>query len=370
MTTSTTTFTNQLHPWFLHDFDYGSGVVALHREIEHFYNYIISSPTEYTMRLDAIYRIENVVLRTLPGACIEVFGSFRTDLNLPISDIDIAVNNSCWPNAPFQVLKNALIAQGVAQNVSVIDKASVPVVKFTDRISQVKFDISFNTSTGVKAAELVKRFIKQFPEMPKLVMILKQFLMLQGLNEVYSSGGISSYAITVMCISFLQQQTRETKSFKKDNKLGKLLLKFLDYYGRKFDYFKYGITVRGNGGIVEKSKLQGNFGNECRWLSVLTIEDPITPTNDIGRSSFGALDVKQSFEMAFLKLSKLVDLDSSKKSGSILASIVHLPKSVIAYRNWVHFTFKHLTNIRLQPIKGLARHDQDQKEIGCKMTCH
>ncbi|KAH8406972.1 hypothetical protein KR222_002136, partial [Zaprionus bogoriensis] len=332
---------DQQEPWFLPDFDYGCGVVALHREIEHFYNYITCTPTEYMMRVKAIYRIEKVVLSTWPEACIEVFGSFRTGLNLPISDIDIVVNGFYWHGAPFQELKNVLIAQGVAESVSVLDKASVPVVKFTDRVSQVKFDISFNTSTGVKAAELVKRFIKQFPELPKLVMVLKQFLMLQGLNEVYSSGGISSYALTLMCISFLQLQTPEAKAIKNDSRLGKLLLKFLDYYGRKFDYFKYGISVRDKGGIVEKSQLQASFGDE-NWLSVLTIEDPITPTNDIGRSSFGALDVKQSFEMAFLKLSKLVDLDASKLSASILGSIITVPQSVIAYRHWVHYTFPHL----------------------------
>lgn len=205
----------------------------------------------------------------------------------------------------------------------------------------------------MKAAELVKRFIKQFPELPKLVMVLKQFLMLQGLNEVYSSGGISSYAITLMCVSFLQQQqqqqTLENKSSKSDSRLGRLLLKFLDYYGRKFDYFKYGISVRDNAGCVEKAKLQNTFGYDS-WLSVLTIEDPITPTNDIGRSSYGALDVKQCFEMAFLKLSKMVDLDPSKVSGSLLATIVTVPLSVIKYRNWVHYNFRHLSS------HGFGRH--------------
>lgn len=335
--------TDQNEPWLLTNFDYGNGVLALHREIEHFYNYITSTPAEYIMRMEAVYRIETVVLSTWPEACIEVFGSFSTGLNLPISDIDIAVNNVYWQSDPLVDLKRALIARGAADNVNVLDKASVPIVKFTERISQVKFDISFNTMSGVKAAELVKKFIKQFPELPKLVMVLKQFLMLQGLNEVYRSGGISSYAITLMCVSFLQQQTLENKSFRNDNKFGRLLIKFLDYYGRKFDYFKYGISVRENASCVKKSELQNSFGWDS-WLSVLTIEDPITPTNDIGRSSYGALHVKQSFKMAFLKLSQMVDLDPSKVNGSILGTIITLPQAVITYRNWVHYNFRHLTS--------------------------
>ncbi|KAH8310661.1 hypothetical protein KR044_002400, partial [Drosophila immigrans] len=340
--------TNEQQPWMLNNYEYGGGVNALHEEIEHFYNYIVSTPTEYMMRMEAVCRIENVVLSTWPQASIEVFGSFCTGLNLPISDIDIAVNNFYrLGGEPLMDLKNALIARGVADNINVLDKARVPVVKFTERISQVKFDISLNTTSGVKAAELVKMFIEQFPELPKLVIVLKQFLMLKGLNEVYSSGGISSYALTLMCISFLQKQMLETtstttSSYKTPKKLGQLLVKFLDYYGRKFDYIKYGISVRSHDGCVEKTQLHQNFGDDNRLPSLLTIEDPITPSNDIGRSSYGAMYVKQCFHTAFVKLSKMVDLDVSKVNGSILATLITVPESVINYRIWVHYNFQHL----------------------------
>ncbi|TDG49966.1 hypothetical protein AWZ03_003476 [Drosophila navojoa] len=380
-----TNVADQCEPWMVSDVEYGSGVTALHQEIEHFYNYMLSTPTEYMMRMEAVHRIERVVLSIWPDCCVEVFGSFRTGLNLPISDIDIAVNNFYWQGAPLLELRDTLIARGVADDINVLDKASVPVVKFTEQISRIKFDISFNTTSGVKAAELVQQYIEQFPELPKLVMVLKQYLLLQGLNEVYSSGGISSYSVTLMCISFLQQQPlSEAKNCKNDNKLGKLLLKFLDFYGRKFDYFKYGISIRGSGGIVEKCVLQNSFSHG-NWLSVLTIEDPITPTNDIGRSSFGALDVKQRFETAFLKLSKQVDMDVSKRSGSILGSIIHVPQSVMSYRNWVHFKFRHLTDISAEPVNGIEQYfdidvklqlnattsedeEEDKKEIGSNLN--
>lgn len=109
---STTTISEQ-QPWLLTNFEYGSGVLALHREIDHFYNYITSTPTEYMMRMEAVYRIENVVLHTWPEACIEVFGSFSTALNLPISDIDIVVDNIYWHSELLVQLKNALIARGL-----------------------------------------------------------------------------------------------------------------------------------------------------------------------------------------------------------------------------------------------------------------
>lgn len=44
--------------------------------------------------------------------------------------------------------------------------------------------------------------------------------------------------------------------------------------------------------------------------STLCIEDPLTPGNDIGRGSYGALQVKQAFEYAYLVLQSAVNPSS------------------------------------------------------------
>lgn len=67
----------------------------------------------------------------------------------------------------------------------------------------MKVDISFNMSNGVKSAELIKDFKRLFPVLSKLVLVLKQFLLQRDLNEVFT-GGISSYSLILMTISFLQ----------------------------------------------------------------------------------------------------------------------------------------------------------------------
>lgn len=71
------------------------------------------------------------------------------------------------------------------------------------KLMLMQVDISFNMSNGVKSAELIKTYIEQFPVLPKLVYVLKQFLLERDLNEVFT-GGISSYSLILMCISFLQ----------------------------------------------------------------------------------------------------------------------------------------------------------------------
>lgn len=48
-------------------------------------------------------------------------------------------------------------------------------------------------------------FFQMYPVLPYLIFVLKQFLLQRDLNEVFT-GGISSYSLILMVISFLQVQ--------------------------------------------------------------------------------------------------------------------------------------------------------------------
>lgn len=48
---------------------------------------MIPTPLEHAARLEVVSRIESTVLALWPSARVEVFGSFRTGLYLPTSDI-------------------------------------------------------------------------------------------------------------------------------------------------------------------------------------------------------------------------------------------------------------------------------------------
>lgn len=63
----------------------------LHEEIEHFYMYMSPSETEHLVRSTVVTRIRSAILALWPQARVEVFGSFRTGLYLPTSDIDLVV---------------------------------------------------------------------------------------------------------------------------------------------------------------------------------------------------------------------------------------------------------------------------------------
>ncbi|XP_055693738.1 terminal nucleotidyltransferase 4B-like isoform X2 [Lutzomyia longipalpis] len=328
-------------PWRPHKFTYGRGVIGLHQEIEHFFSHMIPTSIEHALRVEVVSKIECVVLSLWPAARVEVFGSFRTGLYLPTSDIDLVVIGR-WDKLPLRTLETELTNRRIAEPMSlrVLDKASVPIIKLTDRESQVKVDISFNMQSGVQSAELIKSYKRKYPVLSKLVLVLKQFLLQRDLNEVFT-GGISSYSLILMCISFLQLHPRQ--NIREKANLGVLLLEFFELYGRKFNYMKTGISIKNGGRYIPKEELQKEMVDGHR-PSLLCIEDPLTAGNDIGRSSYGALQVKQAFEYAYIVLSQAVSpLNTGLNDcarNSILGRIIRVTDEVVDYRDWVQKTFE------------------------------
>lgn len=326
-------------PWRPPGYQYGRGIIGLHTEIEQFYQYSLPTPAEHALRNEVVLRIEDVVHKLWPNARVEIFGSFRTGLFLPTSDIDLVVIG-LWEKLPLRTLETELIERGIANTVRVLDKASVPIIKLTDRATQVKVDISFNMQSGVRSAELIKEYKRMYPVLSKLVLVLKQFLLQRDLNEVFT-GGISSYSLILMCISFLQLHPRQIDH--ETANLGVLLLEFFELYGRKFNYMKTGISVKNGGRYIPKEELQREMIDGHR-PSLLCIEDPLTPGNDIGRSSYGALQVKHAFEYAYVTLSQAVSPQNTTANdcskNSILGRIILVTDEVIDYRRWIKANYE------------------------------
>ncbi|XP_075289482.1 terminal nucleotidyltransferase 4B isoform X2 [Opisthocomus hoazin] len=317
--------------------NYSQGVVGLHEEIIDFYKYMSPRPEEERMRMEVVNRIENVIKELWPNADVQIFGSFKTGLYLPTSDIDLVVFGK-WETLPLWTLEEALRKHNVADenSVKVLDKATVPIIKLTDSFTEVKVDISFNVQNGVKAAQLIKDFIKKYPVLPYLVLVLKQFLLQRDLNEVFT-GGIGSYSLFLMAVSFLQLHPREDACMPSAN-YGVLLIEFFELYGRHFNYLKTGIRIKDGGSYVAKDEVQKSMLDGYR-PSMLYIEDPLQPGNDVGRSSYGAMQVKQAFDYAYVVLSHAVSPIAkyypNNETESILGRIIRVTQEVATYRDWI-----------------------------------
>jgi len=316
------------------------GHIGLHDEIKDFYEYMSPTPEEANMRSDVVDRIRNVISGLWSKAEVEIFGSFRTGLYLPTSDIDLVVFGK-WEKLPLHTLEEALLDKGITDkdNIKVLDKASVPIVKLTDLQTDIKVDISFNVPNSVKSAKLIMKFMEEYPILKYLVLVLKQFLLQRDLNEVFT-GGISSYSLILLTVSFLQLNPREDATNPKIN-LGIMLIEFFELYGRHFNYLNTGIRIKNGGAYVPKDDITREMDNGHR-PSLLCIEDPLTPGNDIGRSSYGAMQVKQAFEYAYLQLQyALAPQNYHLLNGpqSILGRIVRVTEEVQDYRRWIKENF-------------------------------
>ena len=192
------------------------------------------------------------------------FGSFAAGLYLPTADMDVVIvsnsfrssgqkvacqgHNQMWRFAKY--LETSRLAR---TNCEVITGAKVPIVKFVDRLTGIRVDVSFENDTGVIANDTFSRWKGEFPAMPVLVTVIKQFLMMRGLNEV-QHGGLGGFSVTCLVTSLLQNMPRvQSGDVIPEQHLGEMLLEFLDFYGNRLDTTRNGITMEPPG-YFEKVK--------------------------------------------------------------------------------------------------------------------
>uniref|UniRef100_I3JJE8 Terminal nucleotidyltransferase 4A n=1 Tax=Oreochromis niloticus TaxID=8128 RepID=I3JJE8_ORENI len=315
---------------------YSQGINGLHEEILDFFSFMSPKPEEESMRRDVVNRIEGIIKDLWPTVQTKRFKIVLLSFSCVLSDIDLVVFGN-WDHPPLQELEQALKKHNVSGShpIKLLDKATVPIIKLTDCETRVKVDISFNIETAVKAAQFIKSYLKKYPVLPPLIFVLKQFLLQRELNEVFT-GGISSYSLILMAISFLQLHPRIDTSRPNIN-LGILLIEFFELYGRDFDYIKTAIRVKNGGAYLCKEEMLKEMGNGNR-PSMLCIEDPVQPGNDVGRSSYGVLQVKQVFDFAYMVLSHSVSPLSraypNKDCDSTLGRLIKVKQEVLKYRDW------------------------------------
>lgn len=275
----------------------------LHYEILQFYQYMIPNEAEHALRQQVVNHITHVIHQYLPSATVDVYGSYKTGLYLPNSDIDIIVHsndkNRQWTPEELEsimsVLRDAFCRHHICteDGIQIITSATVPIIKLTERTTLVKVDMSFNMNYGPQSAQLVLQYLKEYPYLKYLVYVLKQYILQLNLNEVWT-GGISSYSLILMLVCFFQsyykkdqlslrtpsfhslddhsstsrsypsssascissdennpsdfddeQDSLSSSSSSNDHvNLGHMLISFLELYGVYFNYVKLGIRVR------------------------------------------------------------------------------------------------------------------------------
>eukprot|EP01129_Flabellula_baltica_P016627 TRINITY_DN899_c0_g1_i2.p2 TRINITY_DN899_c0_g1~~TRINITY_DN899_c0_g1_i2.p2 ORF type:complete len:252 (-),score=48.24 TRINITY_DN899_c0_g1_i2:717-1472(-) len=194
------------YPWWrTHYFVEEDHDEACSREVWDFVEWLSPMPEEIKMRDDVTSRIKDVILSLWPEARVELYGSSVTDLCVPSSDIDMVVfdANTDRLEALF-VLARELEKRGVCSEPEVITWAKVPIIKLRDiKSGGCLVDITFDSHSGLQNTQIIKEYIRKYPLVKPISLVVKYYLKQKYLNETWN-GGIGSYTLVLMIISFIQ----------------------------------------------------------------------------------------------------------------------------------------------------------------------
>jgi DNA polymerase sigma len=192
-------------------------------------------------------------------------------------------------------------------------------VKFTDKRTGIKVDISFENNSGFPALETFQAWKQQYPALPVLVALVKQVLVMRGINEVFC-GGVGGFT-TICLVMHILQTMPEIQSGSMDpcQHYGEIFMKFLDFYGNKIDIRSTGILMHPPY-HYDKEKNPKMMQNKDR----LTIIDPNNEDNDISGGSHKIDTVFGRFRSAYSDLQRYMSTLSSGQisTNSILECII------------------------------------------------
>lgn len=324
-------------PWYINDLSSVAHVGRrLHMEICDFYNYVRPQHFENDMRLDLIYRVQAMLntryAPSYPGIQVKHFGSFAAGLHLPDADMDLVVMSHQYMNGGYAALRtnrnalqqfaSALKSAGLAKHnsVTVISGAKVPIVKYIDAKTGLKVDVSFENDTGVIANGTYGAWIAQYPCLLPIVALVKQFLLMRGLNEVHT-GGLGGFSTSCLVVSILQLMRPFALNGQRSvDSLDTIFMTFLDTYGNKFNTTTSAISLNPPS-IFPKASLGKKINPNKTWG--LCIIDPNRPDNDISGGSSLVREIFKEFSTAFAVLQNRMDevFLGINIEGSILAPL-------------------------------------------------
>ena len=178
----------------------------------------------------------------------------------------------------------------VKDTVEVITGAKVPLVKYVDRLTGLKVDISFENDTGLIANKTFQEWKTKQPAMPMIVTLIKHFLAMRGLNEPMN-GGIGGFSVICLVQSLLEMlpfvgRDEVSQHMIPEHHLGEVLMEFFDLYGNRFNFLTTGIQLKPHA-YVSKADL-GNLPykkNQNKPTPKICIIDPNRSSNDISGGS-------------------------------------------------------------------------------------
>ncbi|KAG9673584.1 hypothetical protein KCU99_g4897, partial [Aureobasidium melanogenum] len=318
-------------PWFANKLQGHRAEQWLHNEILDFYDYVKPRDFENQVREDLVKRIESAVRKSFPDLNVRAFGSFASGLYLPTADMDLVACSTRFLNGGYanpQPTKswmykfaNCLKRAGIAieSSVTVIASSRVPLVKFVEKVTGLRVDVSFENDSGLLANNTFQVWKERFPAMPIIVSLIKQFLVMRDFSEVFS-GGLGGYSVICLTITILRVlEDRNGVDWDPMQSLDTVLMTFFVYYGRDFDVHNHGIQME-PWNIVTKKSWRNAKGQPSKHDRLLII-DPNNYNNDISGGSSSVMKIFERFANAFRELNICMSdaEDAHKDNGDVIS---------------------------------------------------
>ena len=270
---------------------------------------------------------------------IEIYGSFKSHLDIVCSDIDMVFIPQKAKNINIcdliLQLSNHLSSLNKYNKVTPIYTASIPLIKLMikyeayleenkslldnysklinssiyknypydieNELSYINIDISFpvnynnkkNKNAPFHQIEFIKNSLSTYIEANIVIRILKRALKLTDMNNSYK-GGLSSYTLFLLVISYMKNINKNNNinnNKHKSNSYGHAFHDVVKFFS-KFDFYLNYIDIANkNGDIYNK---RNKKYNSSEFEKIPVILDPVTGLN-AGKSTFRINDVQNVF---------------------------------------------------------------------------
>lgn len=354
--------------------------IALHQEIMDLTAFLRPTQADVSVRRYVEMEVTTLAKRLWPACEVVVYGSLITHLLLPRSDVDMTIRNIDIP-VEDALMRLAEEVEGAhleeSGSLQVILKTKVPLIKFNHVGSLIGVDISIEAMDGKENTMVVVGLLDEFPEARPLIILLKYFLQQRDMDEPYK-GGLGSYAVTLLVISFLQHHpiyTTEPEQ-RRCAGLGTLLVDFFRYAGYYWQYVRCGVSVRRGGRYFYRdsqravSPVSPNArGGGPGGPTLVELEDPGNPDNNAASSLRLYHAISSFFTQAYCALTASFPPPGPAASPSstdlmmrptLLSRVLHVDPQTVRQQRRTAAAYQHLCETmpeRMAIVRAYRRDD-------------
>lgn len=251
---------------------------------------------------------------------LHLFGSTANNLCVGQGDVDLCLTIAEEAGTRAEVIEQLgeLLTNCSMQQVQVLAKARIPIVRFRDPRSKLACDVCCNNTLALRNTAMLGDYAAIDPRMRPLVFAVKSWAKRRLLNDPYH-GSLSSYAYVLLVVFFLQTRSppilpclqelhrpadpadlpivenfdvyyyskiSDLLSFGQANSstLSDLLLGFFRFYGWDFDFEHQVISVRKGRALTREEKGWETCKASVRMYYFFALEDPFEVSHNLGKA--------------------------------------------------------------------------------------